>query len=348
MKFFFSLLFLTTPLLAQVCTESTLTTASFPLYCDSLSLNSDINLNSVSDPIEINVNGNAIINARINISGQDGQLIDDSVGGTGGLGGPGASRGGGAFFLEIEETPDKPQAGKEGEKDFSANCGDGAGGGGFQSPGQNGTPCLTSINPPAPGGISTDFTTIQLFFRGGYGGGAGGGATSQGLDNMVASGGGGGGAIYIKASGQITLTSQGLINANGGNGADSVNRNGGGGGGSGGVIILEANILDLQGKLLARGGKGGQAPNGGHGGDGSSGLIRLKDSNGVVDYIGEKDFTPEKEPDSQELKLNSSISCGTIDSNNDGNGGNLLFQVLLPLFFLIAMTHFKKKFQDLF
>jgi len=344
MKFILPFLFFTTPLLAQVCTESTLTSSLYPLNCDSLEINSPVDLRNITVPIRINVSGNVIINSTINISGQNGGLLTSD--GNGGQGGPGAFNGGGIELFEAAPGKDVPHGGARGERDFSVNCGDGAAGGGFVLAGNNGTPCLNSTNPPSTGGVVYDLTNIETILSGGHGGGAGG-IFEINPTVSAASGGGGGGALHLTAIGNIQLTSRAFISANGGNGANSINSNGGGGGGSGGVIILEGNTLDLQGKLFARGGKGGQAPNGGHGGDGSSGLIRLKDSNGVVDYIGEKDFTPEKKPDSQELKLNSSISCGTIDSNNDGNGGNLLFQVLLPLFFLIAMTHFKKKFQDL-
>ncbi|MFA5583386.1 MAG: hypothetical protein WDA09_04150, partial [Bacteriovoracaceae bacterium] len=132
------------------------------------------------------------------------------------------------------------------------------------------------------------------------------------------------------------------ILANGGNGANSINENGAGGGGSGGVIILEASDLDIQGKLSALGGKGGRASDGGHGGNGSNGLIRLKDLEGVTDYIGEK--IP---PVIQELKLDSSISCGTVAIAKENNGpGAFFFQIFGPLFLLVFLSHLRRKDQS--
>lgn len=344
MKFFVFLFFLTAPLFAQACLESELTTASYPLNCDTLTINSNLNLTHISTAIIINVSGDVTINGQITVSGQHGTLL--AGGGIGGLGGPGGFAGGGYDDSFYEPLPgmDFPHGGKPGNKDI-VNCGDGGAGAGLVTAGQNGKPCIGATTPPSEGGEALpDLTNIESSLSGSHGGGAGGVVN----DNTVATGGGGGGAIHIISSGKITLSTTAIINANGGNGATSINENGAGGGGSGGVIILEASTLDLEGKLFVRGGKGGQAPDGGHGGDGSSGLIRLKDSNGTVDYFNEKDFTKGKTPDPirKELKLNSGISCGTIANNDDQNGGNLFLQVLLPLLILVAISHFKKKSQD--
>lgn len=330
MRFFFiPLLFLSTNALSQSCDGQTLLTASYPLNCDSLSITQDVDLSSITTPIIINVQNDVLIKAAIKLSGAKGSLL--SADGIGGAGGPGASAGGGVFFLEGTDAPDAPYGGLKGGFDASATCGDGASGGGFYTTGKKGNPCTSSTQPSVNGGNAFDLTNIESNLRGGFGGGAGGGT-----EIPIPTGGGGGGSIYIQSQGKITLAVTGAIHANGAQGANSNNKNGGAGGGSGGVIILQADILDIQGTLSAVGGSGGSSAYKGIAGAGSAGLIRLKTPEGDKDIVGFK--APNKGAD-----LHSNISCGTIAENKKENG-NFLLQVLIPMFALM-LVNFRKKFQ---
>ena len=309
-----------------------LLTASYPLNCDSLSVAGNIDLSAQTSPIVINVQNDVVIKAQIKLSGGNGELL--SASGTnipGGIGGPGATPGGGIDEFDGPENAPEASGGKAGGFDgFNTSCGDGGSGGGLVNAGRQGTPCpsstLTNI-----GGDAFDLSLIETTLRGGFGGGAGGGPNL-----LFAAGGGGGGAIYIIAQGKITITKTGSIIANGGNGANSTNVNGAGGGGSGGVIILEGSELDIQGTLSAIGGKGGTAPNNGHGGAGSAGLIRLKNSEGTKDIIGFKAAN-------KGVDLNSSISCGSIKENKKENA-HFLFQILIPLSLMIVIGNIRKKY----
>jgi hypothetical protein len=89
-----------------------------------------------------------------------------------------------------------------------------------------------------------------LPLRGGSGGSGEYGGTED-PDFIGVAGGGGGGAILIAASGSITLTEDGVINANGGTGGYRGGNDGGTG--SGGGIRLVAPVLDLDGSLTAYG-----------------------------------------------------------------------------------------------
>lgn len=328
MRFLFlSLFVLSAQAFAQTCNESMLLTASYPLNCDSLSVVGNIDLSAQTSPIIINVQNDVVIKAQIKLSGGNGGLLSSN--GTGASGGPGASAGGGVEFFDAADAPGS-SGGKVGGFDgLNTSCGDGGSGGGLVNVGRPGTSCpsstLTNI-----GGDTLDLSQIETTLRGGFGGGAGGGPNLP-----FAAGGGGGGAIYIISQGKITVTKTGSIIANGGNGANSTNVNGAGGGGSGGVIILEGSELDIQGTLSALGGKGGSAPNKGHGGAGSAGLIRLKSSEASKDIIGLK--APAKGAD-----LNSSISCASVKENEKENT-QFLFQILIPLFLMIALGNIRKK-----
>jgi hypothetical protein len=111
----------------------------------------------------------------------------------------------------------------------------------------------TGINLAGPNGRTLRITG-ELAVPVGGGGGGGGGDTSNVFDcsltgNQPANdysgggGGGGGGVLIVKALEEITITSTGLINANGGLGGGgeqvgSCGEAGGGGGGAGGMVVL--------------------------------------------------------------------------------------------------------------
>lgn len=92
---------------------------------------------------------------------------------------------------------------------------------------------------------------------GGYFGGGGGGADKH-YDKGGAGGGGGGKFIAIIA-GEINISSEGKVMANGGKGGDSVvgRRCGAGGGGGGGDICLIANTIINNGSVTNEGGERG-------------------------------------------------------------------------------------------
>jgi hypothetical protein len=92
--------------------------------------------------------------------------------------------------------------------------------------------------------------------------GSGGGGGSAVFD-VTHMGEAGGGYVQIVASGMVTIN--GLITARGTNNATSGSR---GGGGSGGGIYIQAESLTGNGTIRADGGNGGNLNNGGGGGGG--------------------------------------------------------------------------------
>jgi hypothetical protein len=129
----------------------------------------------------------------------------------------------------------------------------GGGGGGFGGAGGagEGFPPLRPLPVSGgPGGLTygTNTSLLQLL-QGGSGGGGGRGGGFPG--------GGGGGAIELGAITSMTLN--GIIRANGGDGfvsSESV-LGSGSGGGSGGGILIHAPLVSLNGLLSAAGGLGG-------------------------------------------------------------------------------------------
>jgi hypothetical protein len=118
----------------------------------------------------------------------------------------------------------------------------------------------------APGTTGTG--SAQL----GGGGGGGAGACNSATTTSSGAGGGGGGVLLIIAK---TLTNNGTIRANGGNGANASGTGaaGGGGGGGGGVVILIYGTASF-GTEQANGGTHGNGVNGGNNGaDGSPGVV---------------------------------------------------------------------------
>ncbi|MFN7671720.1 MAG: hypothetical protein ACK5S5_14855 [Planctomycetota bacterium] len=123
----------------------------------------------------------------------------------------------------------------------------------------------TGINLAGPNGRTLRIVG-ELSVPVGGGGGGGGGDSSKGFgcslsgnhpanDYSGGGGGGGGGVLIVKALEEITITSTGLIDANGGLGGGgeqvgSCGEAGGGGGGAGGMVILmsaKAIIIEAHG-----------------------------------------------------------------------------------------------------
>ena len=137
--------------------------------------------------------------------------------------------------------------------------GSGGGGGGFGTNGGAG-----GSDGPAVGAAGVARGTAALTpLMGGCGGGTGGGYTCTP--------GAGGGAVEISASGTLTVTATGIVSANGGVGANGCgNDAGGAGGGSGGGILLVAPTVSTPGVVRANGGNGGDGQASGSPGVGST------------------------------------------------------------------------------
>ena len=194
--------------------------------------------NAANTPAYILVQGDAVIDGVIDVSGSDGtEFYNSPPGGfAGGL--PQAGRGG---------TGKGPGGGLGGQPTIV-----GGNGGSYGSPGAQGT-----RQPPSSITAIYGSTVLQPLL-GGSGGGAvafvGAGST---ISTQGARGGGGGGAILIAVSGTLTLN--GSILATGGDGAESENLRVRSGGGSGGAVRLIASTLAGAGNIDIRGGNKGDA-----------------------------------------------------------------------------------------
>jgi len=141
------------------------------------------------------------------------------------------------------------------------NIGIGTGGGAYQSGGSHGGDggaggATVSTTSTAYGSL-TQPSTI----------GSGGGATNY---CGSSSGGAGAGAVRLSAS-SGTVTMNGTITANGGNGGGS----NGGGGGAGGSVWIEASTIEGTGTINVRGGAGSGSSGTNGGGGGGGGRIAI-------------------------------------------------------------------------
>jgi gliding motility-associated-like protein/uncharacterized repeat protein (TIGR01451 family) len=171
-----------------------------------------------------------------------------------------------------------PANGGGGGNDHNAGGG-GGGNGGYGGVGGNGVVTLggTYPNGGRPGSITyqntPDFTRLIM------GGGGGGGDANNALSGVK--GGVGGGLVLINVG---SITGEGIILANGGNGeigAVGSAPDGAGGGGGGGTVFLKVSQPDASSTLTieAKGGNGGDTPTDsqgnkhGTGGGGGGGLV---------------------------------------------------------------------------
>lgn len=324
--FLFALLFLgTSQAFGQACTEATInapdgdgTPNSYT--CTTLTVGG-LGINRAADgstdPLIITVSGNVTISADINLDGGSGNP-DLGPFSNGGLGGPGASPGGGFDGASSEPGGVGAATAADGQVAPDDNpCASGGGGAGFATAGESGTNCATSVFPNNGG---TDASAIFQFtlgsFRGGFGGAAGGLNTAT---NSPGAGGGGGGAILIDAGGTITIDSGVTISAIGGTGGNDTDGDGGGGGGSGGAVWLIGDLgITNNGTINVSGADGGTSSSGGDGGTGRAGRYRLESAGQVTEGSGIRN------PDSgggttssSSSKLTSDISCGTISKKSD-------------------------------
>jgi hypothetical protein len=218
----------------------------------------NISSNPTNTPAVILVQGDAVIDGTINISGVDAESAGGRPAGgfAGGIpqaitGGNGKGPGGGGGALSLNS---------------------GGTGGAYSSQGAVGSSQLTSSL-----GDQYGSTSLQPLL-----GGSGGGSSV--LTNAFPGykGGGGGGALLLAVSGTLTLN--GSILAIGGDGAPKVqgfDGNYGSGGGSGGAVRIIASTLAGAGTVNISGGNGGNARSIGSstprdGGAGGNGRARLE------------------------------------------------------------------------
>ena len=227
----------------------------------TMNIPSGVTVNISSNPANtaavILVQGDAVIDGSINISGVDGESAGGrSAGGfAGGI--PQAAKGGNG----------KGPGGGLG----AGNSSSGGNGGAYSSQGTVGTSQSTSTLSQLYGS-----TSLQPLL-----GGSGGGSSVLTNTFPGYKGGGGGGALLLAVSGTLTLN--GSILANGGSGAPSVltiSSNRGSGGGSGGGVRIIASTLTGTGTVNISGGRGGDvevnASNTYDGGNGGNGRARLE------------------------------------------------------------------------
>jgi hypothetical protein len=253
--------------------DTVLNTADAPFQYTSFHLPANVVVTALGDsPLEIRVQGEAVIEGTISVSGGDGEDALDIAGGSKPLGGEGVGGGahggnGGPGGTEAGLPGQGTGGGQSGlSVDVVTFVGPG-GGGGFGADGMDGED-FTANNANSGLGGSLYGTPDLLNIEGGSGGGGGGPrdntpndptASGDGIinavDNPGAGGGAGGGALVLRVGGAITVA--GRIIANGGDGGMG-DFSGGGGGGSGGAILLETSdaIVMENGVLSARGGVG--------------------------------------------------------------------------------------------
>jgi hypothetical protein len=208
--------------------------------------------NTENIPAYILVQGDAVIDGVIDISGVDGTSVSSNPAGgfSGGL--PQAESGG---------NGQGPSGGRGGVT--SGRAGNGA---------SYGTPGTVGSGNSVGATVIYGSTTLQPLL-----GGSGGGATGNSGTVPGNRGGGGGGSMLLAVTKTLTLT--GSIIATGGEGAPyipSVSSQHGGGGGSGGGVRLIASTLAGTGNIDISGGVGGTGNGGRNGGTGGIGRARLE------------------------------------------------------------------------
>lgn len=311
---------------AQACTGATIT-AGVPgntYNCTTLIITAGTyNFPANAAVVRVIVTGDVTIDSGVvlNLKGEDG-VSDITENQPGGVGGPGATDGGGNV-AGPQDAADTPNGGAQGVSD-AAICGGGGGGGGFAAAAANGASCSASA-----GGAGGSFYDINILFRGGFGGGAGG-LGDFGFPLSTGTGGGGGGAIWISAA---NITNNGNIDVRGGAGGTGIVKSGGGGGGSGGAIRLQAtgDIIN-NGTFLLSGGTGGPGnATGGRGSNGASGIYEMDDADDVIQGVGTGAIGLSG-GDTETFR--SSISCGAVKMKND----QMLFQMMAGFMLIVLIS----------
>jgi hypothetical protein len=258
--------------------------------------------NGPNEPLVLLVAGDATIAGLVDASGLDGRREPTPRGGEGGPGGGGGGAGGdgdattGALGGSGQPAGDSAPAGtgtgSAGGDGGGVGAGAratgscGAGGGGGAAVGGGGDGAAGTMGSTAGAGGTAPGRSN---FHAGTGGGGGNDCATFPIDGAAGgSGGGGGGLIEIQVLGGATLTVEGTVQAEGGEGGGGL-VGGGGGGGSGGTVRLVARDgtidLDATARVSAAGGAGGSSRGfgTGAGGGGGGGLIALDvGANGVI------------------------------------------------------------------
>ncbi len=180
---------------------------------------------------------------------------------------------------------------------------------------------VTAAHAPSSGTAMVPLIARQLLNPGPEAGGAG---NSRGESQ----GGDGGGALSVRAKGDIEISADGIIKANGGD-ASSVAGSAGAGGGAGGFIVLlsRSGISNL-GNIEVRGGNGSQGQDrtvaplyvaGGDGGGGGGGIIHLlAPANTIILGITDADGGSVSTPSGTATGLSAGGGGGALG----GNGGS--------------------------
>lgn len=280
------------------CTEATFTTGG-TYNCQTVVISSDVNVQG-SSPLIIRVLSTVQINAVLSVDGSNGQnggLTGANVISLGGAGGAGGNSGGNCSLAAADNCAtisfndgDGAGAGTGGTASGAAGGG-GGGGGAFQSAGLNGEDGSAGHSGGNGGASYGSATSLKDSPQAGSSGGAAGNGHIP-FDEYTGGGGGGsGGILKIVAQGSISISSTGILRANGGDGGaasspGNSDGGGGGGGGSGGLIhLISASTISNQGTIEARGGSGGPGPTtsgGGDGGAGGLGFILIENPTGTI------------------------------------------------------------------
>jgi len=246
--------------------------------------------NLINTPVTILANGNVTIDGIIDVNGKDGTPANGPLTfpiGPGGKGGPGGFDGGAGGIAPPFNNGTVlssgiglgPGGAPGGTYNSSLNRTETATGGSFGTQGAGPRQDAASIY--------RDVTLLPLIGGSGGGGSAASQSTSTTCQNGCnggGGGGGGGGAILIASSGTITIN--GSVTSNGGDGGlgfSSPTINATGGGGSGGAIRLIANTIAGAGTITATGGSG---LTGWVGGDG-----RIRVESNTLSFTGTTDPT---------------------------------------------------------
>ena len=227
--------------------------------------------NQTNTPVYILVQGDAVIDGTIDISGINGNDF--------GIAPPGSYAGGLGQQVNINGGNGFGPGGGSGGRSTSSSAIVGGVGGSYLTAGKVGgaNAALSSLDQKI-GSVYGNALLQPLL------GGSGGGAPRFNNTGTVlgARGGGGGGAMLLAVSGTLTLDGQ--IIATGGDGGEMTSTSGGGG--SGGAVRLVSSLLRGMGLIDVSGGLGEpnvNAPWGG--GDGGTGRVRIEADN--FDFTGQ-------------------------------------------------------------
>ena len=254
-------------------------------------------------PLTWLVQGAVQIDGIIDIGGEDGEGISSDVtatpnGGGACCGGTAGGAGGSTLQVALAGTSANPANNGGGSAgSASGSAGNGSGGGGGAGYGDQGSAAgSTPAGGGAGGAVGSTYDDFHVSLRVGGSGGGGGALYSLGAanENGTGGGGGGGGGVFVlHAGGDITITDNGRVRSQGGNGGgenNAVRLSGSGGGGSGGSIVMFSSTLFDNNcdngvgtvTIDAEGGSEGTGTSGGDGGSGANGRIRIVTSQDIT------------------------------------------------------------------